>query len=88
MKSMPLTELSTEQLVKNKKTIGAATAALAGLLLPLFILSLYKWMTKGFTSLVVVPLALLPIVFVNLKKLKEIQKELEMREESKRNAVH
>ncbi len=79
MKNTPLAEMSTEELIKNKKTIGTATAALAGLLLSLFILSLYKWMTKGFTSLVVVPLALLPIVFVNLKKIKEIQRELQMR---------
>ncbi|PRD56804.1 redox-active disulfide protein 2 [Sphingobacterium gobiense] len=79
-KNTPLTEMSTEELIKNQKTMGTATAALAGLLASLFILSVYKWITKGFTSLIVVPLALLPIVFVNLKKLKEIKEELEIRD--------
>ena len=81
MKNTSLSEMSSDEIIKNKKTIGAATAALAGLLLFLLILSIYKWMTKDFTLQVVVPLALSPIVFLNIKKIKEMKRELQSREQ-------
>lgn len=79
---MPITELNTEQLIKNKKTIGAATAVLTGLLIVLLTLSIYNWITKGFTGLIIIPFALSPIVFVNFKRIKEIKRELKARGES------
>jgi hypothetical protein len=79
MKSMPLTELSTKQLIKNKKTTSIITGSLAAVLIILLGQSIHAWVTEGYPSAIAIPIALSPIVFVNLKKIKEIKRELEMR---------
>ena len=78
---MPLTELSTEQLIKNKRTTSIITGSRAAVLIILLGQSIYAWTTEGYPSAIAIAIALSPIVFVNLKKIKEIKKELEMRGE-------
>lgn len=79
MKSTSLTEMSTDELIKNKRTTSIITGSLAGMLIILFAQSIYTWSIEGFTNSVIIPLALSPIVFSNLKKIKEVKRELEMR---------
>jgi len=81
MKSMPLTELSTEELIKKKRTTGIITGSLAAVLIILFGQSIHAWATEGYPSAIAIPIALSPIVFVYLKKIKEIKRELEVRGE-------
>ncbi|WP_245893633.1 redox-active disulfide protein 2 [Sphingobacterium gobiense] len=76
---MPLTELSTEQLVKNKRITSIITGSLAGILIILFVQSIHAWATEGYPSAIAIPIALSPTVFIYLKKIKEIKRELEMR---------
>lgn len=71
---MPLTELSTEQLIKKKRTTSIITGSLAVVLIILFGQSVHAWATEGYPSAIAIPIALSPIVFVNLKKIKEIKK--------------
>jgi len=82
MKNIPLTESSTEELIKKKRTTGIITGFLVAVLIILFGQSIHAWATEGYPSAIAIPIALSPIVFVNLKKFKEIKRELEMREES------
>ncbi len=74
-----LNETSTEELLKNKKTLIVITGLLAVVLVILLIKTIYSSVTKGYDSLIAVPLALSPIVIINYKKIRDIQKELQSR---------
>lgn len=74
MKTKNLSELTNEELLKNEKILKVATYTLACVLLVSFITNLLLTMKKGFSALHVVPIALLPIVIVNLNTLKGIKK--------------
>ena len=75
MKTKKPNEMTNEELLKNEKTIKSVTYTLSGMLLVLFVLNIFLAFKKGFSALFVVPLALLPIVIINLNTLKEIKKE-------------
>ncbi len=79
MKNQKLSETNTADLKKSEKSIKTITGILLGMLLVLFILSLYITFTKGFTALLIIPIALLPIVIVNFNSINEIKKELKSR---------
>jgi Na+-transporting methylmalonyl-CoA/oxaloacetate decarboxylase beta subunit len=57
------------------------TGMLAGMLMVLFALTIFISIKKTFSPLSVVPIALLPIVILNLLNLKTIKKELDSRGE-------
>lgn len=79
MKNKKLNELSNEELLKNEKSIKVITYMLTGVLIVLFILTTINTINKGFNSLAVVPIALLPILIMNFNTLNEIKKELNAR---------
>lgn len=79
MKNQKLSEASIHDLKKSEKSIKTITGILLGMLIILFILSLYITFKKGFTSLLIIPIALLPIVIVNFNSINEIKKELKSR---------
>ena len=79
MKNENFSDLSTEELLKRQKTIKPLTILLIGTLILLFVLSLFITIKKGFTALLVVPIALSPIAILNLNNLKNIQKEINSR---------
>ena len=75
MKNENFSDLSTEDLLKRQKTIKPLTILLIGTL----VLSLFITIKKGFTAVLVVPIALSPIAILNLNNLKNIQKEINSR---------
>lgn len=79
MKNENFSDLSTEELLKRQKTIKPLTILLIVTLILLFVLSLFITIKKGFTALLVVPIALSPIAILNLNNLKNIQKEINSR---------
>jgi len=79
MKSKKPAEMTNDELLKNKKTFSAVTYTLAGMLLVLFGMGIYLSIKKGFSALSVVPIALMPIVIINLNTIKEINKEIKLR---------
>lgn len=79
MKNETMKELSTDQLLKIRKTAKVITYMLSGTLALLFCLTLFKLITKGFSGLSVIPIALLPILLLNFKNLNDITKELRSR---------
>jgi hypothetical protein len=80
METKKISELSDEELLKKKKTTRFATGMLIGVLGSLFVLNLINIINgKQNWGVIVVPVALMPIVFTSYKSLKEIEKELKLR---------
>ena len=79
MKKEDWSSLSTEDLNQKQKSIKSLTTMLIVILLLLFILSIYISIKKGFTPLLVIPIALFPVVSMNLNNLKSIKKEIDSR---------
>ena len=77
MDNSKMSEQSNEQLLKARKSLKVITAMLAGAILLLFLVSLYN--SKTGYGLVAVPLALSIIVMLNTVNIKEISKELNIR---------
>lgn len=82
MKEKKFSETSTEELQRTKKTLQTITGILLGALIVLIALSLYITFTKGFTALLIIPLALLPIAILNFLTVKKINKEIESRKKA------
>lgn len=80
MKNTKFSEMTTEELIKKQKTLKTVNSIFAVVLLMLFALNVYIVLRKGFSAMNVVPVALLPILFLNINNLKEIKRELESRE--------
>ena len=77
MSNSKMSEQSNEQLLKTRKSLKVITAMLAGAILVLLLVSLYN--SKTGYGLVAVPLALSTIVMLNVVNIKEISKELKLR---------
>ncbi|QSW90556.1 MULTISPECIES: redox-active disulfide protein 2 [Flavobacterium] len=71
--------MTNEELVKNHKTLKTLTYTFGVVLFFSLISNLFIVFIKGFSVANVVPIALLPILILNLKNLKEITKEIESR---------
>jgi asparagine N-glycosylation enzyme membrane subunit Stt3 len=72
-------EMSVEKHQQQAKTIKVVTGTLVGMLLVLLVMAIMLSIKKGFSALVIIPFALLPIVLINVNSLKQIKKELESR---------
>jgi hypothetical protein len=77
MKKENYFEMSIEELQKNLKTINLVTGVLAGMLITLFIVSILTFKQLGF-SMVVVPIALSSIVFINYGTIKKNTKRIKI----------
>lgn len=77
-------ELTTEELIKKKKTTTMATGVLAGMLTVLLIMATFLAIKQGATgiSLIAVALGLSPILFINYNSIKRIHAELKSRDPS------
>lgn len=79
MNSKKPSEMSNEELLKTEKTLKPITYLLATCIAFLFIINIYLTFSNGFSASQIIPIALLPIVIINFKNLKEIKKEKELR---------
>lgn len=79
MKKENWSSLSTEDLNQKQKSIKSLTTMLIVTLIALFLISLFISLKKGFSPLLVIPVALLPVVSMNLNNLKNIKKEIDSR---------
>ena len=81
MKGQKLSEMSSEALLEQEKSVKVLTSMLAGALLVLVVTAVILSYKQGFTPLLIVPFALLPIVLLNLSNSRQIRKELDSRNE-------
>ena len=80
MKQQKISESTKEELLKQQKSVKVITYMLAGTLFVLFCATLFLTIRDGFSALTIIPVALLPILFLNFHNLNEIKKELKSRE--------
>lgn len=76
MKQEPISEMSTEKLKKNYKAMKLAIGVLSGMFIVMAVSGLYITLTKGFSTISILPLVFLPIFIGNIINLKKIKNEL------------
>lgn len=79
MKSEDYKDKSIEQLLKQQKTTRFVIGLLIGALVMSLAINIYNAVTDGFSTKLITPLALLPLVVVMRNNLKQIQQELATR---------
>ena len=79
MNDQKLKRLGDEELQKMQRKLKIITGMLAGGLLLILISALYSTIKDGFTIALIIPISLMPIIFINNKNLTNIKKELESR---------
>ncbi|WP_245565310.1 redox-active disulfide protein 2 [Spirosoma spitsbergense] len=81
---MKIQEMSNEALLKRKKTTEVVTATLAGLLTVLLIAAIFlcfKNQSSIGLPLLIIPLALSPILYININDVKVVKGELQTRKQ-------
>ncbi len=79
---MKIQEMSNEALLKRKKTTEVVTGTLAGLLTVLLIAAVFLCFKQDLSiglPLLIIPLALSPIVYININDVRVVKKELQTR---------
>lgn len=76
MGNKKLNSLTAEELKKRLKIAKTVTGLFAGALLILFFASTYLAFAKKFTPLTIVPVALLPLLILNITSLAKIKSEI------------
>lgn len=72
-------DLTTEDLIKKKKSASFATGLLAGVLIFLFVTTIFQTINKGVTPLLAIPFALLPLLIMSYNQVSSMNKELKSR---------
>ena len=81
-KRIDYSKWSTEKLQKQLKALKFATGLLAGLLIVLLGTVIYVSFTeKEISPLLVTPIALSAIIPLNMKRMKEMRREIEIRDQ-------
>jgi SNF family Na+-dependent transporter len=80
MNENPYAKLTLEQLKNQAKTVKTIMSIFSGMLLVLVFAVVFLGIRQGFSTISVIPVALLPILFVMLNNLKTIQEEIQSRE--------
>ena len=80
MKTKPLSEYTTLELTQKLKALKTVTSIFAGTLIVLFAVNLYQSITDKFTALSIIPIALMPILVINIASISKVKKELKLRE--------
>ncbi|MEW7292216.1 redox-active disulfide protein 2 [Aquimarina sp. 2304DJ70-9] len=80
MKKEDLKKLSTEELLKKSTALKTVTSLLAGVLIVLLGVTVFNSIkTKTLDMLLVIPIALSTILFINYKQIKDIKTEIKSR---------
>lgn len=85
LKKDNFSDMTTENLIKKKKSTSFATGLLAGVLIFLFVTTISQTINKGFTPLLVVPFASLPVLIIIYGQVRSINKELKSRRSNQIN---
>lgn len=82
MKAKPLSEYTTQELTQKLKALKTVTSIFAGTLIVLFAINLYQSIMDKFTALSIIPIALMPILVINIASISKIKAELKSREQN------
>jgi hypothetical protein len=70
-----ISEYTDEELVNNEKKIKVLTIMLTVAIVLLFLSTMFLTFKKGFSALTVIPIALLPILIININNWNKLKKE-------------
>jgi hypothetical protein len=79
MSENPYSKMSLEELNAKVKTLKSVTSIFSGILFVLVFAVVFLGIRKGFSAISIVPVALIPILIINLGTLKKIQDEIKSR---------
>ncbi len=79
LKKDNFSDMTTVDLIKKKKSTSFATGLLAGVLIFLFMITIFQAINKGVTPLLAAPFALLPVLIMSYGQVRSINKELKNR---------
>jgi hypothetical protein len=79
MKPKPLSELSTEELIKMEKGMKIAVIVLGACVVLMFLSGGYLFAQKGFSFSTVMPIIFLPLWVINYRNWKKLKEELQKR---------
>jgi tellurite resistance protein TehA-like permease len=79
MKQKSMSEMTTEELQKNEKTIRVALIVIGICIVIMIISSIYLYSKKGFSVSTIMPAFFLPILGVNIMNWKKIKAEIASR---------
>ncbi|BDU26592.1 hypothetical protein FLGSB24_33360 [Flavobacterium sp. GSB-24] len=80
MKTKKPSEMTTEQLLKRQKTIQFMIYILLGASILLLLIIVFLFLKKEFSALIVIPFSMISIIIDNSNSLKEIKREITLRE--------
>jgi len=70
-----ISEYTDEELINNEKKIKVLTIMLMVVIILLFLSTMFLTFKKGFSALTVIPIALLPILIININNWNKLKKE-------------
>lgn len=70
-----ISEYTDEELINNEKKIKILTIMLMAAIVLLFLSTMFLTFKKGFSALTVIPIALLPILIININNWNKLKKE-------------
>lgn len=76
MAQKPLTEMTVEELSKNEKNMKTATYVLGFCVGVMFLSGTYLTIIKGFSISTILPIAFLPLFFINMQNWKKVKAEI------------
>lgn len=79
MKQKPLSEFTTEELVKNEKGLKVAVIVLGACVAIMFLTGGYLFTQKGFSFSTAMPIFFLPLWILNYRNWKKLKEELAKR---------
>jgi hypothetical protein len=79
MKPKPLSEFSTEELIKSEKGMKIAVIVLGVCVILMFLSGGYLFAKKGFSFSTVMPVIFLPLWLINFRNWKKLKEELSKR---------
>ena len=79
MKSEELAKMSNEELLKEEKSLKSVIPFFGGIMIALVIAIIFLIVKNGFTTSSIIPFAIFPLFLSSFNKLKEIKKEIEIR---------
>ncbi|UTX49003.1 redox-active disulfide protein 2 [Chryseobacterium sp. MA9] len=75
MKNRAVSEYTNEELISNEKKIKIITIILGIAILLLFLSNIFLTFKRGFSAMSVIPIALVPILILNINNWNQLKKE-------------
>ena len=79
MAQKQLSEMNEEELKKNIRLMSIAVSVIIASIVIMIIAGIFSYTKKGFTITTILPVAFMPIAFINLINLKKMKMELASR---------